>query len=149
MDYRKVLVAEDDTSDFLFFKDALEKVSSSFSITRAKNGLECINLLKTPNKPDIIFLDLNMPIKNGLDCLKFIKGSEELQNTPVIIYSTSHYIKNIDEAFKNDAHYYIIKPVSEDMLVELLHTVFNKLMNTLEKPGIQNFVVRTVASIES
>ncbi|MBA4140445.1 MAG: response regulator [Segetibacter sp.] len=149
MEYQKVLVAEDDMHDFLFFKEALKKVSSSFKVTRAKNGLECINLLKAPEKPDVIFLDLTMPAKNGLDCLRFIKNAEALHNIPVIIYSTSHYIKNIDEAFKNDAHYYIIKSVNEDLLVELLHTVFNKLTNSLEKPTIQNFVVRVVASIGS
>jgi CheY-like chemotaxis protein len=149
MEYQKVLVAEDDLNDFLFFKEALEKVSSSFEITRAKNGLECLNILKTSAKPHVIFLDLSLPFKNGLDCLKFIKNTKEFKNIPVIIYSDSHYIKNIDEAFKNDAHYYIIKPVNEEMLVELLNDIFNRLVSSLDKPNIQNFVVRVVASIES
>lgn len=149
MEYQKVLVAEDDMNDFLVFKEALEKVSSSFKITRAKNGLECLNILKAPDKPDVVFLDLKMPFRTGLDCLKFIKGIEELQNIPVIMYSNSHYIRNIDEAFKNDAHYYIIKPVNEDMLVELLNIIFRRLSISLDKPNIQHFVVRVVASVES
>ena len=147
--FRNILIAEDDTDDYLFFIEALEKISPPCKATRAKNGLECITLLKTTEKPDVIFLDLNMPIKNGLDCVKFIKDKEELKSIPVIIYSTSHYIKDIDACFKNNAHYYIIKPVAHEMLVEVLHIVLTRLRNSLERPDIQNFVVRIATSVES
>lgn len=145
--FKHILIAEDDADDYLFFVEALDKITPPCKATRAKNGLECITLLKTTEKPDIIFLDLNMPVKNGLDCLKFIKDTEELKSIPVVIYSTSHYIKDIDACFINDAHYYIIKPVAQEMLVEVLHIVLNKLRNSLQKPDIQNFVVRIATSV--
>ena len=66
--------------------------------------------LKTLNKPVLTFLDLNMPGYNGLDCLKSIKANEGLSDMPVIVYSTCHYIKDIDACYKHNAHFYIVKP---------------------------------------
>ncbi|MCW3113820.1 MAG: hypothetical protein JWR18_2216, partial [Segetibacter sp.] len=96
MDKTNILLAEDDVDDYNFFVEAFEKISSSYSFARAKNGLECITYLKSQENPAIIFLDLNIPIKNGLECLKFIKDNEAFSHIPVVIYSTSHYIKHID-----------------------------------------------------
>jgi CheY-like chemotaxis protein len=146
--FENVLIAEDDKDDYLFLVEGLQKISLTYNVARAANGLECITYLKAGNKPDLIFLDLNMPIKNGLDCLKFIKDRDDLKHIPVIIYSTSHYIKDIDCAFKNDAHYYIVKPACADMLVDILQLLINKLDETLERPGKENFVLRITASTE-
>jgi CheY-like chemotaxis protein len=146
--FENVLIAEDDKDDYLFFAEGLEKISSTYNITRAATGLECITYLKAGNKPDLIFLDLRMPIKSGLDCLKFIKDTQDLKEIPVIIYSTSHYIKDIDCAFKTDAHYYIVKPESADLLLDILQLLINKLDETLERPGKENFVLRVTASSE-
>jgi CheY-like chemotaxis protein len=146
--FDKILIAEDDKDDFLFFKEALQKISLTYNVTRAANGLECITYLKAGNKPKLIFLDLNMPVKNGLDCLKFIKDTDNLKDIPVIIYSTSHYIKDIDCAYRNDAHYYVVKPACADMLVDILHLLINKLVETLERPGKESFVLRIAASTE-
>ncbi|HEX8358468.1 MAG TPA: response regulator, partial [Segetibacter sp.] len=90
-----ILLAEDDTADYDFFVDAFSNVCPDAQVTRAINGLNCISILKTTRHFDIIFLDLNMPGYNGIDCLKHIKSNASLAEIPVIIYSTSHYIKNI------------------------------------------------------
>jgi CheY-like chemotaxis protein len=142
MEFPNILLAEDDKDDYLFLVEAFKKVSPGSIVTRAVNGLECMAILKKNEKPDVVFLDLNMPIKNGLDCLKFIKNSEALTDIPVIIYSTSHYIKDIDTAFKNDAHYYIVKPSSPDDLADILLRVLNSLRSNLAHPRKENFVVR-------
>lgn len=73
-----ILLAEDDFTDYLFFAEALEKICSSYKVKRAKNGLECMSLLKNEMKPDLIFLDLIMPGYNGTDCLKLIKAKDNL-----------------------------------------------------------------------
>lgn len=149
MEKPQILLAEDDIDDYEFFIEAFEKVSPFYQITRAKHGLECITVLKAGKKPDFIFLDLNMPIKSGLECLRFIKDSEELTEVPVIIYSTSHYIKDIDAAFKNGAHSYIVKPTDGRLLVEVLAKVMDRLHENIDKPTKENFVVRVVAPLET
>jgi CheY-like chemotaxis protein len=150
IEYNRILLAEDDSDDYIFLAEALNKISSSHELIRAANGIECLSLLKKAVElPDLIFLDLNMPIKNGLECLCAIKDNEAFDDIPVIIYSTSHYIKDIDAAYKNDAHYYIVKPADADMLVDVLQVVFNKLSLTLEKPSKETFVIRIGAALES
>lgn len=150
IEYKKIFLAEDDSDDYLFLAEALNKISGSHELMRAVNGVECLSLLKKADVvPQIIFLDLNMPIKNGLECLCAIKDNDALQDIPVIIYSTSHYIKDIDAAYKNGAHYYIVKPADAEMLVDVLQVVFNKLSITLEKPAKEAFVVRIGATLES
>lgn len=148
MDRTNILLAEDDTDDYRFFAEALEKISPEYIITRVKNGLECITYLKTHERPEIIFLDLNIPIKNGLECLKYIKDNQGIADIPVILYSTSHYIKHIDSAFKSNAHYYIVKPSDEKVLIEILTTVINRLNESMELPGKENFVVRNAVTLE-
>jgi PleD family two-component response regulator len=146
--FTNILLAEDDASDYEFFVEALQTISYSYKVTHAKNGLECMAFLKTA-KPDIIFLDLNMPGYNGMDCLKFIKGNERITEIPVIIYSTSHYIRDIDTSFKNGAHFYIIKPADQHSLVNNLKKVMVQLNKSVEQPAKQNFVVGVSAPMES
>jgi DNA-binding NarL/FixJ family response regulator len=107
---------------------------------RAKNGLECINMIKADTY-DLIFLDLNMPIKNGLDCLKYIESHSPPLTAPVIIYSTSHYLRDIDASFKMGAHYYIIKPADADHLPDVLSDVFARFRKCMERPKKEEFVV--------
>jgi CheY-like chemotaxis protein len=147
--YTNILLAEDDVDDYLYLVEAFESISSEFKITRAGNGLECITILKTKAKPDIVFLDLNMPIKKGLECLKFIREHDRFDDVPVIIYSTSHYIKDIDAAYKGGANFYIVKPSSSENLTEILIFVMSRLTETLRQADISEFVLRIPETIEA
>jgi CheY-like chemotaxis protein len=60
--------------------------------------------------PDVLFLDLNMPIKNGLECLQELKGDIKLRTLPVVIFSTSSFPGNINKVYDYGAHLYIRKP---------------------------------------
>ncbi|WP_018611485.1 response regulator [Segetibacter koreensis] len=144
-----VLIAGDHSADLLFFTESLAKISDEGRVTQAKSGLECMSFLKDGTKPDIIFLDLNMPGYNGLYCLKYIKSKPHLANIPVIIYSTSHYIKDIDACFKNEAHYYIVKPASGDDLLHILKQVMNNLNENMQRPGKEKFVARVSSNVKS
>ncbi len=146
--FTNILLAEDDISDYHFFVEALAKISPSFKVTHAKNGLDCMAILKGESKPDIIFLDLNMPGFNGKDCLKYIKTNERLAEIPTVIYSTSHYIKDIDSCYKSEASYYIVKPSNGDHLVNILRQVFSNLNERIEQPAKENFVVGVLAPVE-
>lgn len=144
--FSNIFLAEDDSADFEFFSEAFKKISPAYKITRAKNGLECMSMLKNSIKPDLIFLDLKMPGYTGIDCLKFAKNN--LADVPVVIFSESHYLKDIDTCFKKDAHFYIVKPASGDLLVNLLKPVINNLQESLKQSGKENFVVRVGVTIE-
>lgn len=67
------------------------------------------HLLNTNELPDVVFLDFNMPCKNGLECLKEIKHNKNLNHLPVIMYSTSAEKVIVDLLFENGAHYFICK----------------------------------------
>lgn len=107
-----ILFADDDADDCFFFKEALAEIGISHRLTLASNGEELINYLKkhSSNLPDVLFLDLNMPLKTGFECLQEIKGDKKLKQLPVIIYSTSAVAEIMELLYLNGAHYYIRKP---------------------------------------
>jgi CheY-like chemotaxis protein len=75
--------------------------------------------------PELIFLDLNMPRKNGLECLKEIRSSEKFSKIPIAIYSTSASKNDIEETFRNGANVYIKKPSDFNILKQLLAKVLS------------------------
>ncbi|MBC8110037.1 MAG: response regulator [Verrucomicrobia bacterium] len=86
-----LLLADDDKDDRFFFEEALEELQVSIHLTTVNDGEQLTQLLiqqmtKLPNQlPDVLFLDLNMPRKNGFECLAEIKRTKKLQHLPVII----------------------------------------------------------------
>lgn len=87
----KILLIDDDEDDQLIFKDALRETSVSYECLIASNGLEGLHLLSQGTElPAIIFLDLNMPIMNGVEFLTSIKQNPLYTHIPVIIFSTSN-----------------------------------------------------------
>lgn len=118
-----ILLADDDKADCLLFKDALEELPVSAHLTIVHNGEQVIEeLTKKGNKlPDVLFLDLNMPRKNGFATLGAIKRNDELQNLPVIIFSTASDQEMVNIVFKDAAHYYICKPVDFLQLKKVIY----------------------------
>jgi CheY-like chemotaxis protein len=139
--FKNILIAEDDKEDYDFLVEALQSINPEFSIKKAVNGLQVMGYLKSLEVPDIIFLDLNMPIRNGIATLQLIKAVDDFKNIPIVIYSTSRYFKAIDEAYKNEAHYYIVKPTEMPVLINHLLNVFNLLTADTARPGKADFVI--------
>lgn len=110
MAYKKFLQIDDDLDDCELFMEALNAVSTS-SYTGINDPVEAFQkLLRQEIKPDVIFLDLNMPVMSGLELLTEIKKQETLKEIPVIIFSTSQLEDIIWEAKQLGAHDYISKP---------------------------------------
>lgn len=107
-----VLLADDDEDDRLFFKDALEDINIKTVVSTVNDGIELMKLLLGLDVllPDIIFLDLNMPRKNGMECLVEIRNNDRLKALIVAIYSTSSAERDIEEMFAKGANVYIKKP---------------------------------------
>ncbi len=118
-----ILLADDDNTDCLLFKEALEELPVSAILTIVHNGEELIEAItKKGNKfPDVLFLDLNMPRKTGLASLGQIKRSTDLQDLPVIIFSTASDEESVKNVFRNAAHYYICKPADFSQLKKVIY----------------------------
>jgi CheY-like chemotaxis protein len=141
---RHILLADDDKDDQLLFKEALEEIPLSTNLTIVQNGEQLMQSLNDKRKelPDVLFLDLNMPRKNGFTCLSEIKQSERLKQFPVIIYTTSYEPEIVNLLYKNEAQYYIRKPNN----FEHLKKAVNKALTLTEQknnpqPSRENFVL--------
>lgn len=117
-----ILLADDDESDRLLFKEAFEELKIKTIVHTVNNGMQLMDYLTKKNTPlpHLLFLDLNMPRKNGLQCLKEIRSNKDLKDISIAIYSTSASEKDIDETFRNGANVYIKKPNDFNLLKQVL-----------------------------
>src|SRR5689334_21264234 len=107
------LLADDDVDDIELFCEALQTVDPSVECVCVQNGreaLEMINSLLPNNQPQLIFLDINMPVMNGWDCLRHLKNNPSLKDIPVLIYSTTSREKDINYALDLGALCFFTKP---------------------------------------
>lgn len=105
-----IFIADDDPEDLEFFEMALKEISARVKITRAKNGQELLEFIQIVI-PDMIFLDINMPCMNGIDCLAELRRLRHLEHVPIIMYSTATREEHIDQSYALGASLYIKKPV--------------------------------------
>ena len=141
---RHILLADDDADDSILFQEILEELPLSTYLTMVSNGEELMQLLNETNDqlPDVLFLDLNMPRKNGYDCLSEIKGSEKLKSVSVIIFSTAFEPQVISLLYKKGAQYYIRKPNSYRQMKNLIHQALILTETTnIENPLREKFVL--------
>jgi CheY-like chemotaxis protein len=138
-----VLLADDDIEDREIFMTAIQELSPDIKISVAVNGRELMSKLcnEDDHLPDILFLDLNMPFKNGQECLKEIRSNERLKRLPVIIYSTSSSSEHIDQTYKGGANYYLPKPDSFRDLKLIVGKVFSFDWEEHDKPLKDKFVL--------
>jgi CheY-like chemotaxis protein len=118
-----ILLADDDIDDCHFFKEALESLPQNTKLTTVHNGDDLMNYLAENSErlPHVLFLDINMPRKNGFECLSEIKNNEALKDLPVVMYSTSGSKDKINILFNTGADVYIRKPGNFAQLVQVIH----------------------------
>lgn len=125
-----IMLLDDDEDDQLIFKTAIDEIAKDIDCVCMSNAIRCIESLKVNKsaKPDCIFLDLNMPIMDGFDFLQTIKGSEDFNDIPVIIFSTSSRESDKVKAKELGAINFLSKPSSyselKDNLARLLNTIY-------------------------
>ncbi|WP_010178282.1 response regulator [Aquimarina agarilytica] len=120
-----IVLVDDDEDDRDFFREAIEEIDMDTTLSMFVNGQEFLDHITIPNQklPQIVFLDLNMPIKNGLECLKEIKENNLLEKLSVAIYSTSSSEEDIERTFVLGANVYINKPNSFKKLKKAVEEV--------------------------
>ncbi|PZX55344.1 CheY-like chemotaxis protein [Algoriphagus ratkowskyi] len=115
------LLIDDDLDDQEFFAIGLKKVPMPINYSTAKNGLEALDLLSSSSdKPHFIFLDLNMPILSGKECLPQIRQLAGYDKVPIIIFSTSSYKVDIEDCQKLGATHFFTKVHSIKTLTETI-----------------------------
>ena len=120
-----VLLADDDDDDRLFFREAFEELKLKTQLKTAIDGVDLLEYLSQPDAvlPHVLFLDLNMPRKGGMDCLREIKSDHRYKDIAIAIYSTSASEEDIEEAFVKGANVYIKKPSDFEELKKVLAKV--------------------------
>ena len=141
-----IMLAEDNADEREFFQEALESIGTGFRLEIFKNGRELIAALNKCTDlecyPDIVFLDLNMPILNGWETLKEIRSEEQVKGVPIIaILTTSNSDKDKHTAFERGADAFISKPNSFDSLKVLIAKALNTDW-TSKKKDIDDFIIK-------
>jgi DNA-binding NtrC family response regulator len=121
-----IFYADDDAEDCELFIEALQHIDPSIKCITAKDGKEALAFLQyTPELPDYIFLDINMPLVNGKKCLIEIKQNQRFAEIPVIMYSTTSDTFEIQEYYKLGAYDFLIKPNNFNVLCDSLDSIFS------------------------
>ncbi|MGV8947319.1 MAG: response regulator [Lutibacter sp.] len=123
--YINIILADDDQDDRLFFTDAFEELKITTKVKTFKDGVYLMDYLNENDSdlPNILFLDLNMPRKSGIECLKEIKQNQKFNDVVIAIYSTSASEEDIENTFITGANIYIKKPNDFKTLKKLLSEV--------------------------
>jgi CheY-like chemotaxis protein len=145
-----ILLADDDTDDCIFFKEALEELLLSTHLTTVNDGEQLMQLLnnETNELPHILFLDLNMPRKNGFECLSEIKLNEKLKQLPIIMFSTSFEQEVVNLLYKNGAQYFIRKPSEFSQFKKIIQQSLTLIeQGNISQTTRENFVLTVQNSL--
>ena len=125
----RVLLADDDEDDCLFFSEASAELTNPAQLTIVNDGEELMHLLLnlTVPLPDVLFLDLNMPRKSGYECLVEIKEHKILRQLPVVILSTAFERDVADRLIRSGAFRCMQKPVEFGQLAAVLQQTLTDL----------------------
>jgi len=121
-----ILLVEDNEGDIILTLEAFEESKVKTEISVVRNGQEALDFLftkgefKDAKKPDLILLDINIPIFNGHEVLELIKQDSKLKKIPVIMLTTSSNQKDIDKAYENHTNSYVKKPLDMDEFLEAI-----------------------------
>lgn len=141
-----ILLADDDEDDCSFFEEALDELSLATTLVTVNDGVQLMDYLadKSGNDlPDVLFLDLNMPRKNGSECLTEIKQIEKLKDFPIIIFSTSLDSEIVDVMYEKGATNYIRKPGDFSKLKSVIENALTTASkNNFKQPARPHFIIQ-------
>jgi two-component system, response regulator len=146
-----ILLVEDDEDDVFLIRRACETAGIAGEITSAENGKAAVTFLEAlsaspgaaQKSPEFIFLDLNMPVMNGLDFLRWLRSQARWRKLPVLVLTTSEDPRDISAAYELGANAYLVKPNSLADFAEMLRAVgsfwlrFNRSPQTADRAGGQ------------
>jgi CheY-like chemotaxis protein len=137
-----ILLVEDDIDDIQSFNEAIQKLDVLNVVTVVTNCDELFAQLEEGKIFDVIFMDINIPLVDGKECLRKIKITEKFRDIPIVMFTGSSSETDVADAYENGAHYHVVKPYAHINYVESLKIVLKQ--NWKEKPARpskENFVV--------
>lgn len=137
-----ILIAEDDDDYIFLFARALHQCRPDSGLVRAVNGIEVLDILKdeTTALPDLIFLDLSMPLMTGHQCLQEIRSNPRYNEIPVVIYSTSPDERDMESTFSNGADLYVVKGSNTGQNIKVLEKIFHNDMEIFNSRSKANYI---------
>jgi CheY-like chemotaxis protein len=131
-----LLIIDDDSDDVELFKEAFSEVAPFGKCISKKDGKDGLEFLMAEKNelPDLIFLDLNMPRINGMQCLREIHRNQNLSSIPVIIYTTSRQHEDEEETKKLGAVDFITKPSNYDEIKKVIKSCIKKYTDFSRRP---------------
>ena len=123
--YINVILADDDEDDRLFFSEAFDELKINTKVSTFNDGVYLMDYFNSEDAilPQVLFLDLNMPRKSGLECLKELRADEKFKDVAIAIYSTSSSEEDVENTFVLGANIYIKKPSDFKSLKKVLSDV--------------------------
>jgi len=139
-----IVLAEDDKDDCFLFDEVIGEIPLTIDLTIVHDGVELMELLSNESKnfPHALFLDLNMPRKNGFECLTDIRANSNFTHLPIVIFSTSFDPEIANRLYKKGAYYYMRKPSSFSKLKKVIHQAINQIsQKDFAQPPKEEFVL--------
>ena len=119
---KHIVLADDDQDHAFLFRRILHNLNPGVKLTIVHNGEALLHMLQTVT-PDLVFLDLRMPYKNGMECLQEIRNTPHLNALPIVVYSSSSKMTDIQRSYLHQANLYMVKPFHTDHLQQALESV--------------------------
>lgn len=135
-----ILLVEDNEGDVILTTEAFESAKVLTKISVVRDGKSAMDFLIKEgdyfdvDEPDLMLLDLNLPKKNGLEVLQFVKSNSKLMHIPVIILSTSSSNRDINKCYENFANCYITKPVDIESFFSVISRIENFWLSIVKLP---------------
>lgn len=121
-----ILLVEDNPGDILLTTEALNEKKFINKVSVVKNGVEALDFIfkrgafKAAETPDLVLLDINLPLKNGHELLAEIKSQEDTQKIPVIVLTTSSDRRDIEKTYAHHVNCFITKPIDITEFIEAI-----------------------------
>jgi chemotaxis family two-component system response regulator Rcp1 len=136
-----ILLIEDNSGDIRLIKEVFKESSLDDKLHVVTDGEQAISFLNKKDqwadapKPNLIFLDLNLPKKDGREVLAEIKNDDELKFIPVVIFTSSEADQDIKKAYSLHANCYIVKPFDFDEYSRIISNIRDFWTNVVKLPG--------------
>jgi DNA-binding response OmpR family regulator len=139
--YEDILLAEDDPDDVFFFSMALNNVLITAKLRHADNGDKLFEELKK-NIPDLLFLDIQMPCRDGMDCIREIRQNKRYDSMPVILLTSLSHTEMVESSYRIGANFFIAKTAAINELADKIRRILSiDWKSNMVYPTLEQYVV--------
>ena len=143
MEIVNVLLVEDNPGDARLTREALNEGKIHVNLTHVTDGAKAMSALRREGeyvdvpRPDLMLLDLNLPIKDGREVLQEMRAIPELDAVPVVVLTTSESEEDILKSYQLKANCYVTKPVDFDSFVHVIKSIDDFWFSIVKLPSIK------------